>query len=188
MKNTRHTILQCISIALLCLLCRPAQAQNTPKLTDPEIAHVAVVANKIDIGYAEIAKKKSKDQDVLNFARTMASDHQAVIDQAVALVTKLHVTPQDNGVSKSLMADADKTKKMLSSKSGKTFDKAYIDNEVAYHKAVINAVQNVLIAQAQNAELKGLLEKVMPTLKTHLQHAEMVQSNYGKHGKHMDKM
>lgn len=114
----------------------------------------------------------------------MASDHQAVIDQAVALVTKLHVTPKDNAVSKQYMANAAKTKKMLNSKSGKAFDKAYIDNEVAYHKAVIDAVQNVLIAQAQNAELKNLLEKVMPTLRTHLEHAEMVQSKFNGHGGH----
>lgn len=156
---------------------------SAQKLTDPEIAHVAVTANKIDIGYAEVAQKKSKNQDVLKFAQTMASDHKAVIDQAVALVTKLKVTPKDNSVSQKLMADADKTKKMLESKSGAAFDKAYIDNEVAYHKAVIAAVENLLIAQAQNAELKGLLQKVDPTLKAHLAHAEMVQSNLNGHAK-----
>jgi putative membrane protein len=175
------------SIACSALIFTNAHAQATPKLTDPEIASVAVVANKVDIGYAEVAKKKSKNADVLKFAETMAADHKAVIDQAVALVTKLHVTPADNAVSKKLLADAEKTKKMLNSKSGKAFDKAYIDNEVAYHKAVISVVENVLIAQAQNAELKALLEKVMPTLRAHLAHAEMVQSNFNN-GHTMGKM
>jgi len=156
---------------------------SAQKLTDPEIAHVAVTANKIDIDYAEIAQKRSRNQDVEKFAKTMASDHKAVIDQAVALVTKLKVTPKDNGVSQKLMTDADKTKKMLESKSGAAFDKAYIDNEVAYHKAVIAAVENLLIAQAQNAELKSLLQKVDPTLKAHLAHAEMIQSNLNGHAK-----
>src|SRR5689334_2159777 len=112
----------------------PAQ---TPKLSDAEIASVAVTANQVDIDYAKIATSKSKNEQVLNFAKTMATDHQAVIDQAVALVTKLKVTPQDNDVSKKLKSDAEATKKTLQSKSGKDFDKAYIDNEVAYHKAVI---------------------------------------------------
>jgi len=165
-------------------------AKDAPKLTDPEIASVAVVANQNDIGFADIAKKKSKNADVLKFAETMANDHKAVIDQAVALVTKLHVTPKDNAVSKKMLADAEKTKKMLNSKSGDAFNKAYIDNEVTYHRAVIAAVQGVLIPQAQNSELKSLLEKVMPTLKAHLAHAEMVQSNFKGKGnaKHMDKM
>lgn len=188
MNKMKHTILKCLGIAFVVSLgIVPAKAQNT--LTDPEVAHVAVSANSIDIGFAEIAQQKSKDADVLNFAKAMANDHKAVIDQAVALVTKLHVTPADNGVSKKMLADAEKTKKMLRSKSGKGFDKAYIDNEVAYHKAVIAAVETVLIPQSHNGELKELLLKVVPALKTHLEHAEMVQSNFNGHGsKHMGKM
>jgi putative membrane protein len=162
------------------ILTWSAVAQDNPKLSDPEIASVAVTANQIDIGYAEIAKSKSKNDDILKFAQTMANDHKAVIDQAVALVKKLGVTPKDNAVSKKLMSDAEKTKTTLNAKSGKAFDKAYIDNEVAYHKAVISAVETLLIPQSENKELKELLQQVVPTLKTHLEHAEMVQSKISK--------
>ncbi|MDN5204135.1 DUF4142 domain-containing protein [Fulvivirgaceae bacterium BMA10] len=162
-------------VALLTMLLLPALAQENPKLSDPEVAHVAVVANQIDIGYAEIALKKSKNQDILKFAETMTNDHTAVIGQASDLAKKLGVTPMENAVSKQLLADAEKTKKELRSKSRKDFDKAYIDNEVAYHKAVIAAVKNLLIPETENAELKALLEKVLPALETHLEHAEMVQ-------------
>lgn len=55
-----------------------------------------------------------------------------MIGRAVALVKKLGVTPKDNAVSKKLLADATKMKSTLNSASGKSFDKAYIDNEVAY--------------------------------------------------------
>lgn len=153
-------------------------AQENPKLSDPEVAHVAVVANQIDIAYAAIAKEKSKDADVLKFAETMTNDHNAVINQASALVKKLNVTPKENSVSQKLLADAEQTKKTLRSKSGKEFNKAYIDNEVAYHKAVIGAVEGLLIPEAENAELKALLQNVVPALKTHLEHAEMVQKMY----------
>ena len=128
----------------------PVFAQENPKLSDPEIASVAVVANQIDISYGEIAKEKSKNADILKFAETMISDHKAVIAQAAALVKKLGVTPKDNAVSQKLLADAEKTKKTLRSKSGKAFDKAYIDNEVAYHKAVIAAVEDLLIPETDN--------------------------------------
>ncbi len=165
---------------LLAVLSVPVVAQETPKLTDAEIASVAVTANQIDIEYAQIAQKKSKNADVLKFAETMAKDHQSVIDQAVALATKLGVTPKDNATTKSFLAGAVKTKAMLNSKNGNAFNKAYIDNEVAYHKAAINEVENVLIPDATNSELKSLLQSALPIFKTHLAHAEMVQKQFSK--------
>lgn len=170
------------ALALLAavLLALPAGAQQNPKLSDAEVASVAVVANQIDIDYAAIAKQKSQAPDILQFAETMASDHKAVIAQAAALVKKLGVTPKDNAVSQGLLADAEKTKKILLAKSGADFNRAYIDNEVAYHKAVIGAVEGVLIPETENAELRDLLQKVLPALKAHLAHAEMVQQKYAK--------
>jgi putative membrane protein len=168
-----------LAIAIMMVLSSTTvSAQKASKLSDPEIASAAVVANQNDIDFARIAKQKSKNAEVLKFAQTMANDHKAVIDQAVALVTKLKVTPKDNAVSRKLKADAVKTQQMLRSKSAKAFDKAYIDNEVAYHKAVIAAVETVLIPQATNAELKALLQNVVPALRAHLDHALMVQKMF----------
>ena len=144
-------------------------------LSDPEVAAVAVTANQIDIKYAEIAKKRSKNADILNFAETMAKDHNAVIGQASDLVKKLQVTPKDNAVSQKLNSDAEQIMRELKAKSVTEFDKAYIDNEVAYHKIVIDAVKNLLIPETENQELKGLLSNILPALEAHLQHAEMVQ-------------
>jgi putative membrane protein len=170
-----------IAIGVLIMLCSTTIiAQTGTKLNDAEIASAAVVANQSDIDFAKIAKQKSKNAEVLKFAETMAKDHQAVIDQAVALVTKLKVTPKDNAVSQKLKTDAAKTQKMLRSKTAKSFDKAYIDNEVAYHKSVIAAVETVLIPQATNAELKSLLQNVVPALRAHLEHAQMVQKMFAK--------
>ena len=179
MKTIKSLTRLALALSLVVIL-RPSSliAQTQPKLSDAEIASVAVVANQGDIGFAKIAKQKSKNADVLKFAETMAKDHQSVIDQAVALVTKLKVTPKDNALSRKLTADASKTRKTLLAKSPKTFDKAYIDNEVGYHKAVIAAVEGTLITQAKNQELKSLLQNVVPTLKAHLEHAEMVQKMF----------
>ena len=167
-----------VAILMSVLITFQVFSQEAPKLSDPEVASVAVVANQIDIGYAEIAKKKSKDAEVLKFAETMINDHTAVIEKAAALVKKLGVTPKDNDVSKKLLADAKKTKEMLESKSGDAFNKAYVDNEVNYHKAVIDAVEGLLIPETDNAELKALLQNVVPALKAHLSHAEMLTKKY----------
>lgn len=158
----------------------PVNAQQTTNLTDPQVASVAVTANQIDVDYAAIALKTSSNSDVKNFAKTMTTDHKAVIGQAVQLAKKLNVTPQTNAMTKKLLADAEKTKKQLRGKKGSAFDKAYIDNEVAYHKAVIDAVEKVLIPDTDNGELKALLQNVVPALKTHLSHAEMLQQKLGK--------
>lgn len=171
----------CAGIAVSAILfISPAFAQTNPKLTDAEVASVAVVANQIDIDYAEIATKKSKDAEVIKFAQTMINDHTAVINKAAALVKKLGVTPADNAVSQKLLADAEKTKKELRSKSANAFNKAYVDNEVAYHKAVIAAVEGLLIPETDNVELKELLQSVVPALKAHLGHAEMLQKTIEK--------
>ncbi len=176
MKTLKKSALVIGIVLFFVAFLSPVFAQKAPKLTDAEIASVAVVANQGDIDFAHIALKRSKNAKILNFAKTMIADHQSVIDMAVALVTKLKVTPKDNAVSKQYMANAKATVKMLNSKSAKSFDEAYVSNEVTYHKAVIAAVKTVLIAQAQNAELKALLQKVVPILETHLHHAEMVKS------------
>ena len=163
-----------LSVAAL-LICWSLPSFAQTSFTDPEVASVAVAANQIDIEYAGIAKKKSKNTEILNFAETMTKDHNAVIAQASDLVKKLNVTPKDNAVSQKLNSDAEQTRKMLNAKSGSEFDKAYIDNEVAYHKAVIDAVKNLLIPETENQQLKDLLTSILPALDTHLQHAEMVQ-------------
>lgn len=150
-------------------------AQDMPKLNDAEIASVAVVANQIDIDYAKIAIKKSKNSEVQEFAKTMIADHNAIIKMATDLVTKLGVTPQDNKMSQSLLEQSKETTKKLYSLEGKEFDELYINNEVTYHEAVIGAVKNVLIPQSQNSELKKLLQTAVPILETHFEHAKMAQ-------------
>ena len=167
---------QLTKLLFIGLICSSSYGQSETKLLDTEVASVAVVANQIDIDYAEIALKRSKSQEILDFANRMIEDHNAVISQAAALVQKLGVDPKDNAVSQSLLEGAKKTKKELKRVSKRKFDQMYIDNEVAYHKAVIAAVKNLLIPETENSELKELLTAVVPALEAHLGHAEMVQS------------
>lgn len=186
LKNNTMKIIRTFTKATICflagtaMLSMPAIAQKTQKLSDAEIAAVVVVANQNDIDYAMIAEKKSKLADVLTFAKMMAKDHKSVNDQAVALVTKLGVTPKENEASKKMKTDGEKTKKMLDSKSGNAFNKAYIDNEVTYHTAVIKYIEATLIPDAQNKELKDLLKSALPIFKEHLQLAEIIQKKIEK--------
>jgi putative membrane protein len=110
----------------------------------------------------------------------MITDHSAVNKQAGALAKKLGVKPQDNDTSKALKKGAQQNMAKLKGLKGAQFDKAYIDHEVDYHQQVLDAIDKVLIPDAQNAELKGLIEKVRPAIQTHLDHAKHVQADLGK--------
>jgi len=153
---------------------KPAAAAATT-LNDAQIAHVAVTANSIDSAAGEMAKQKGSSQAVKAFARTMITDHSAVNKQAVALAKKLNVTPEDNDVSRQLQSGAEQSRKTLQGLSGAAFDKAYIDHEVEYHQAVLDALDKTLIPGAQNAELKALLEKARLAFAAHLERAKSIQ-------------
>jgi putative membrane protein len=153
---------------------RPA---TVPAVTDPQIAAIVVAANTVDIEAGKLAQSKTKNRKVKDFADSMVRDHTAVNKAAVELVTRLGVTPEDNDTSRSLTSSGEQTRARLGGLSGKAFDREYINNEVAYHKLVIEALDNTLIPGAQNAELKQTLISVRPSFLAHLKHAEQVQAS-----------
>jgi putative membrane protein len=152
-------------------------AQSKSQLNNAQIAMVAVLGNKIDIKYAKIAKKKSDNLSINGFADTMIDNHTSVVKAATKLAKKLGVTPQSSDLSKKLKSNAKKERAKLKGMSGVAFNKAYINNEVAFHKTVIDLVTNTLIPEAKNEQLKSLLEKAGPMFKGHLQYAESLQKS-----------
>jgi putative membrane protein len=139
---------------------------------DAQIAHIAYTAGNIDIAAGKQALAKSQDKAVRDFAQEMVRDHTAVNDKALALVKKLGVTPQDNPTSQALSKDAATKLASYAKLSGKAFDKAYVTNEVAYHKTVNGALSSTLIPNAKNAELKSLLQTGLKLFTEHQTHAE----------------
>ncbi len=159
------------ALAALLLTSGLATAQGA-KPTDPQIAHIAYTAGAIDVEAAKQALKKSKNKDVRAFADDMVRDHTAVNKQALALVKKLKVKPEDNPTSQSLTKAAAAKRAELAKLSGAAFDKAYVQNEVAFHKTVNGALESTLIPSANNSELKSLLETGLKIFQGHEQHAE----------------
>ena len=151
-------------------------AASAQGVNDAQIASIVVTANQVDIDAGKLAATKATDPEVKKFAQTMVTDHTGVNKQATALVTKLKVKPEDNSTSKSLYDGGKENVTKLKTLKGKEFDKAYIDHEVAYHQAVLDAVDKTLIPGAKNEDLKALLVKVRPAFVAHLEHAKHVQS------------
>jgi len=151
-------------------------AAMTADLNDAQIAAIVVAADQVDIDAGKLAEHRAHRATVKSFAKQMVVDHGGVNKQAVALVTKLKVTPQDNPTSQTLTAGGADNIKNLKSLHGAAFDKAYVDHEVAYHQQAIDLIDASLIPSAQNAELKALLVAVRPAFVGHLQHAQQIQA------------
>ncbi len=167
-------LLAIVTGLLLCLSVGEASAQG---ITDAQIAHIVVTANQVDIDAGKLATSMATNPDVKKFGEQMVTDHTGVNKSAVALANKLKLTPVDNPTSQSLKAGGEQNVANLKTLKGAAFDKAYIDHEVAYHQAVIEAMDKTLIPGASNAELKALLVKVRPAFVAHLEHAKTIQSS-----------
>ena len=165
--------LSAIAIASTLALPVTAFAQG---VNDAQIASIVVTANQVDIDAGNFAKTHATNPQVKQFAQQMVTDHSGVNKQAAALAAKLKVTPEDNPTSQSLKAGGEANITKLKTLEGAAFDKAYIDHEVDYHQAVLDAVDKTLIPGAKNDELKALLVKTRPAFVAHLDHAKHVQA------------
>jgi putative membrane protein len=173
-----------IAFACALIIAGGALAQNAAPAAggpnDAQIASIVVTANQVDIDAGKLAESKGSTKEVKAFGKQMVTDHTGVNQQAVALVTKLKVTPEDNPTSQSLKAGGVENVKQLQSLQGAAFDKAYVDHEVAYHEQVLDAIDKTLVPNAKNEELKALIVKVRPAFVAHLEHAKMIQASLKK--------
>jgi len=175
------TIAKTLSLSAVALLVTLGLAveSKAQQPSDANIGAIVLAANQIDIDYAKIALTKSKNKEVRDFAQQMITDHEAVLKLVIELAGKLGLTPVENETSKSLKDNSVETIAKLKVLKGEAFDKFYINNEVAYHKLVTDAVSGVLIPSAQNTQLKSALEGAKPLLIRHLEHARNVQTTIG---------
>ena len=170
--------IQLTALALFASGLTAAIAQQGP--TDPQIAAIVVTANQVDIDAGKLAKSRAHSKEVRKFAQQMITDHSGVNKSATQLVHKLKVTPETSPTSDSLKKGGDDNIANLKKLKGAEFDKAYVDHEVEYHQAVLDAVDKTLVPSAKNEELKALLVKVRPAFVAHLDHAKHIQSQLGK--------
>ncbi len=147
---------------------------------DAQIAAIVVTANQVDIDAGAWAETHASSGEVKEFAKRMVTDHTAVNKSAVDLAGRLHLTPEDNPTAQSLKKGGEDNVANLKTLSGAAFDRAYVDHEVAYHQAVLDALDSTLIPSASNADLKALMVKVRPAFVAHLDHAKMLQAKVDK--------
>jgi putative membrane protein len=162
-------------------MAAPADTATAAKapLTDANIVALLDEANRDDSAAGAFALTKTSNNDVKAFAKLMMGEHHALRVQGLALAKKLKITPEAPADDPVKAAGSGEMSALQSAGSGAAFDKAYIDQEVTIHKAVIDLAQKGH-DESQNAELKALIEKAKPVLQKHLDRAEALQQQLGK--------
>jgi len=151
-----------------------AQGTKAPAIDDAAIVGIFDIANTWDIATGSLAAQKGTRQDVKDFGAQLARDHKTVQQQGRDLAGKLKVTPTPVASDFALKVQHEAAMKKLQGLSGPAFDKAFLEHEVAYHAAVIDAVTKSFLPAIKNAELKAFVEKVAPAFVAHKQAAEQL--------------
>ena len=148
-------------------------------LTDANIVALLDEANKADSSAGALAATKATRKEVKDFARLMMSEHHALRKEGQQLAKQLNVTPAPpaNDPLKPL-AESEMTA-LKSAPKGPEFDRVYIEQEIAAHKAVLDLLDNAE-GQAQNEQLKALIEQARPVIQKHLDQAEEIQDKLGE--------
>lgn len=167
-----------LAVALIVPLFAIAEPQQNANLNDAEIVHVLVTANKIDMENGALAKKRTSNNDVLDFAARMVKEHAELMKQANELIAKLNLRSDDNAVSNSLETAAEQDLNKLKYFSDREFEKNYIDGEIKLHQKLIHLADTVLLPNVKNEELKAILVTVRPVLVSHLEHAQNIQKSF----------
>jgi len=167
-----HTVIATTLAVTLVTGAAFAESRNPAELNDLEIAHVAYTADNIDIRYAHLALAISTNPKIHEFANAMIRDHRSVNDSALALLNKLNAAPEDNFLSQQLIEQSIQIINEMKQLEGAEFDKRYANNELNYHKAVNDLVENTFIPNIEHNEVKALFKTGLGIFKGHQAHAE----------------
>ena len=183
--------MQVVTLAIITMLTPlPAKPAHSPvvrrdavavrvALDDATIVAIFDAANTADIETGQLGARKGSTQKIRDYGAMLVAAHTGARQQGRDLAKKLGVTPTPPNDDQSAAQHA-AAMKQLRGVSGKAFDRAFLEHEIAYHKAVIAAVQNTLLPAIQNAQLKALVIQVSPVFLQHQQVAEQLLAAMGK--------
>ena len=127
-----------------------------------------------DVGMTEVklgqmAQDKGTNQRVKDFGAMMVKDHTAAGDELKSLASRKNVT-----LPSSVGDDHQKKIDDLSKKTGKDFDKAYMNAMVDGHQSAVNYFEKAS-KNTKDADTKAWVDKTLPTLKMHLDSARAIK-------------
>lgn len=149
-----------------------AMAAAVSPLNDSQIARITNDANSAEVDQGKVAQGKAKEPRVKQFAERMVKHHTEAKEKQAKL--KLDTAPSDMAMK--LERDADKTLSELKADSGANFDAEYMADQVKEHQHVLDVIDQQLLPNAKNEDLKAYLRDIRPTVASHLKDARDIQS------------
>ena len=147
-------------------------------LTDANILAHEKVGDSAEVVVATLAKSTTKDAGVRAYAQRLITDHGKGGKEVDAVIKKTSINPEPASYDTTAAATAH-TLDHLKSLTGADFDTAFVTHEIQDHQTDIADAQNAVDA-AVNAEVKGLVQKAIPELKTHLDLAQRLADKLSK--------
>ncbi|MFZ5781445.1 MAG: DUF4142 domain-containing protein [Pseudomonadota bacterium] len=142
----------------------PADTTTPPQpMSDRQFAMAAAASSMFERVEAQLALIQAGDRDVKAFARKMAEDHAAALEElrtaaAVAQVDLPGAVPLD--AAQQAKVDA------LRALHGEAFDRAYLADQVEAHAHAVRLLE-AYVQGGTNSSLKSWANKTLPTLREH---------------------
>lgn len=144
-------------------------------LTGANMTSIAMAANNEEIGEAQLALARSRNDAVRQFAQRMITDHTAFNQEIMAIADQIGMQPEE--LTAEIQATAQRSRQSLGARTGAEFDRAYIANQISTHRWLLETMDNVFIPAAGDSRIEGLLEARRAMVADHLQHALQVQQS-----------
>jgi putative membrane protein len=155
---------------------RPGSSTGTEAASAPAaILSQMDVANTTEIQLSTVAAKKASSPRVKQIARKLAADHTKNREELRALAQKLNVTLTSGQGGSVSAADSAAMLPDLRGKSGRVFDRAFIEHEINDHQSSIAKLQTQVIPSVQNADIKAYLQTTVKDMQGHLSSLKQVQ-------------
>jgi putative membrane protein len=146
----------------------------TVSKADQDFAVNTAVAGMTEIQAGQLAEQKGMAKDVKDYGKMMVEDHTKAADKLKAIAMQKNLT-----LPATLTPEMQKNIDELQAKSGKDFDKAYMDMMVSDHKKVISAFEDES-KNGSDADIRSFADSTLHTLHHHLDEAEMCKKMIGK--------
>lgn len=170
---SRHLL---AALLLASAACASLRHRGPAAPSDANIAAIILAANNTDVSYARLVPGRARSQAIKDFAARMMTDHSRVNETLMDVLNKINLTPEENTTSLDFRDESTTKRNLMRDLSGHAFDSTYIANEISYHTKLLAAIDQVLLPNVRNAELKRTIAGIRPAVAGHLAHAQQVQS------------
>jgi putative membrane protein len=140
-------------------------------LSDAQIASVLFTADEGEVQQNTLAVTRATAPAARVYAQDLIDMHRAADTRLTALLTTINISAQGNPVTDSLRQDSERIVAKLQGEPGTTFDMTYLQSQIEVHIKVLNLIDQTLLPNAKNEQLRNEIVVVRSEVALHLARA-----------------